>query len=389
MVTTVPRTLKGFLLPYAHHLRECGWEVDAATGAASRITEWNGGEFDHVWELPWSRTLMTMGNIWSVPRMRQILSLGRYDLVHVHTPIASLMTRLAAATMGRGRPAIVYTAHGFHFYEGGSWIRNRIYAWAERLGGFWTDRLVVISQEDARQALARNIVPASRLAHLPGVGIDLAFYAPTAQLLDQAARLRDNLGVPRSASVYTMVAEFQPGKNHAAAIEAFSRHRPGEAHLLLAGIGPLQDQIFRQIHSLELQVHVHLLGFVADIRPLILTSDATLLPSRREGLSRAVLESLALGVPVVGGDSRGIRELVDNDLGILVDPDDVDGISRALSDVHAFPTHGRLRDRCEKRLSQYSLGRLLQLHEELYEEVLAERCHLRRATATKPSRAGR
>lgn len=382
MVTTVPGTLTGFLLPYARHFRERGWEVDAATGAGSQVGTTISGEFTRVWELPWSRTLATTGNLRALPRMRKILAVGRYDLVHVHTPIASLVTRLAAAIMGSGRPAIAYTAHGFHFYEGGNPVQNFIYAAAERLGGTWTDRLIVINAEDARQALARKLVPASRLAQVPGVGIDLDFYAPTVDLRDQAARLRDRLGIPRAATVYTMIAGFQPGKNHTAAVKAFSLIEDRDSHLILAGIGPLQDQVQRQVDSFGLRSRVHFLGFVTDIRPLVLTSDATLLPSQREGLSRAVLESLSLGVPVIGGNCRGIRELVDDDVGILVEPDDVEGIKRALTEICSFPTHGRLRDRCRSRLASYSLDHLLQLHGDLYEELLCARRPAWRATSS-------
>jgi len=377
MVTTVPVTLKGFLLPYARHFRECGWHVEALTGPNSRggVLE---GEFDRVWDVPWSRTLMAPGNITALPRIRRILANGRFDVVHVHTPIAALLTRIAAASMGRRSPAIVYTAHGFHFIEGGDRVQNLVYALVERAGGVWTDRLVVISVEDARQALARRIVPASRLVHLPGIGIDLSFYAPTTHLQERAAALRGECGVPQDATVYTMVAEFQPGKNHRVAVDAFNKLENGGAHLFFAGTGPLKDEVACQVERLGLRGRVHFLGFMADIRPLVLTSDATLLPSRREGLSRAVLESLTLGVPVVGGNRRGIRELVDDDLGILVEPDDVDGLARALSEVLAFPTHGQLRERCERRLEEYSLDRLLSLHEDLYDDVLAaQRTHRR------------
>jgi glycosyltransferase involved in cell wall biosynthesis len=371
MASTVAGTLSGFLLPYARFFRSRGWGVEALTGT-SRHADALRPDFDRVWQVPWSRSLASRGNVRAFAEVRRILKEGDFDLVHVHTPIASMITRTAAASLGRSSPVIVYTAHGFHFIQGGDAVPNLVYTLVERLGGLWTDRLIVISSEDAQQAVARRIVPQQRLVHFPGVGIDLDHYAPSEALRERAASMREELGIPRTATVYTMMAEFQPGKNHVSAVEAFSRLDDDSAFLLFLGNGPLLEQVASQVDRLGLRARVKFLGFLSDIRPLVLGSAATLLPSRREGLSRSVLESLALGVPVVGGDRRGIRELVDPDLGILVQPDDVEGLTRAMSAILAFPTAGELRERCDTRLRQYSINRLIQLHEELYDDVLSD-----------------
>lgn len=368
IVTTVPQTIRGFLVPFARHLRDHGWEVEAATGPGPAIEEFRD-DVDAVWEVSWARQVASAGNVGALRQIRRVMARGRFDVVHVHTPIAALVTRLAAASLGRSRPAIVYTAHGFHFYEGGDPLRNTVYAAVERLGGFWTDREIVINEADYRQALARRIVPRSRLRLFPGIGIDLDHYAPTADSVAAAATLRANLGIASTATVYSMIAEFQPGKNHRAALDAFARLADRTSHLLLAGGGPTEPEVRAQVHDLGLEDRVHFLGVVVDVRPLMLASDATLLPSRREGLSRSVLESLTIGVPVIGGRTRGIRDLVDDDLGILVEPDDVEGLARAMRDVLAFPSHGDLRERSLDRMSAYSIDRVIELHDELYDEL--------------------
>lgn len=377
MVTTVHHTLRAFLLPFADHLRAGGWQVDAATAADPDIVVLDE-HFDRVWAMPWSRSIADVGNVRGFTAMRGLLQRGHYDIVHVHTPIASLVTRLAAASLGRRRPAIVYTAHGFHFFEGGNPKRNVAYKAAERLGGRWTDREIVINTEDFAAARDLRIVPLDRLRLFPGIGVDLDHYTPTPQMRAEGEQLRADHGIPANATVYSMVAEFQPRKDHRTAVAAFAQLPDRDSHLMLAGLGILEDAVRQQVAELELEDRVHFLGLVEDVRPLMLTSAATLLPSHQEGLSRAVMESLAIGVPVVGGRTRGIRDLVDDDLGILVDVADVPGLARALTDVLAFPTGGDLRARSLERMEQYSIDRVVELHDELYADLLAERARTRR-----------
>lgn len=371
IVTTAPQTIKGFLLPYVRHLRDQGWYVEAATcDGPSRAGL--DPEFERVTTMSWSREVPRMGNVRALREMRRVLKRGRFEIVHVHTPIAATLTRAAAASLGTERPWMVYTAHGFHFYRGGDRLRNAVYGTVERVSGLVTDREIVINEDDAEGAVERGIVPRERLRLFPGIGIDLDHYAPSEALLAAADSYRQELGIPQTSRVYAMIAEFQPGKNHRTAIDALARLNDPDAHLVLAGDGPTRPVVEQQVADLGLERQVHFVGVLADVRPLMLTSDATLLPSRREGLSRSVLESLAIGVPVIGGRTRGIRDVVDPDLGILVDPDDVAGFSRAYRDVLAFPSHGGLRQRSMPRMETYSIDHLIALHQELYDELIAQ-----------------
>lgn len=371
VVTTVPETATGFLRPYADHLRTQGWRVELATGHSM-----SGGAppcgFDRLHSLPWSRSIRDPGNLVALKDLRRLLAAQRFDIVHCHTPIAGAVTRLAVASLRR-RPAIVYTAHGFHFIDGGPPAANAAFAAAERLCGRWTDRLVVINEDDYAEALRRRIVPPDRLVHLPGIGVDLDHYAPSAELHAAADVLRDTLGLGPDDVLMTMVAEFQPGKNHRTLVQALSLLDDQRLHLALAGDGPLRPQVAAQVAELGLADRVHLLGLVSDVRPVVLASAATVLPSRREGLSRSVLESLALGVPVVGADTRGIRELLSPRTGIVVDADDAPGLADALVRVRSLPGRGALRPETLPLLQRFSLSHLIELHDELYESVLAGR----------------
>lgn len=367
--TTVPETFS-FLKPYAAHFRGLGWRVDAATGDGDirslRDT------FQEVWRIPWSRQVGALDNWVRAPSaLRRAVAQGNYDIVHTHTPIASFVTRAALRKRPSGRPAVVYTAHGFHFQGGGRAIDNARYIAAERLAGRWTDRLIVINEEDWKAARRFRIVQSGHLRKFPGIGIDLNHYCCTPALLDQAGALRRSLRLADTVRLLSMVAEMQPGKNHHTALRALALSDAEDLHLALVGAGPLRRNIEETADDLGILDRVHFLGHVHDVRPVVLASTATLLPSRREGLSRAVLESLALGVPVVGGRTRGIAELVDSDGGILVNPDDAEELARAYEDIALFPTAGHLRPQLESRLQSYSLDLVIAKHESLYRELLS------------------
>jgi glycosyltransferase involved in cell wall biosynthesis len=107
---------------------------------------------------------------------------------------------------------------------------------------------------------------------------------------------------------------------------------------------------------------------------------ALVLPSKREGLSRSIMEALALRVPVVASTARGNRELVGSDRGFVVSIGDVRGMARALDWLVENPDEADEMGRrgMERMIERYSLQNLIRLHEEMYRDVLRERRGMRR-----------
>ena len=133
--------------------------------------------FDHVYELPLSRSIVDLASLVRGERAISRLLGAGHDIVHVHTPIAAFITRYAARRLpAERRPVVIYTAHGFHFHQGGRAVTNASFLAAERLAGRWTDRLVVINDEDEIAARKHQIVPSNRLVRMPGIGIDTSWF---------------------------------------------------------------------------------------------------------------------------------------------------------------------------------------------------------------------
>lgn len=375
VVATVAGTIGAFLAPYAEHFRGLGWRVDAAAGEATsdpRVMT----AFDTVHDLPLSRSLRDVRGLARASRaLQRILETPR-DIVHVHTPIASFLTRSLVRRMPpERRPAVVYTAHGFHFHEGGSAVANAAFLTAERIAGRWTDRLIVINDEDERAARRHRIVAARRLVRMPGIGLDTGFYAPAVVPVGAAARTREQLGIAPDAPVFVIVGELSPNKRQADAIAALGMLQHVGAHLVLAGDGRERPVLEAQARALGVADRVHFLGLVADVRPVVRAATAVLLLSAREGLARSVMEALSLEVPVIGSTARGIRELVGEDRGLVFTTGDVPGLARAMSWLIDHPDEGRqmgVRGRA-RMVERYDLQVLIRMHEELYRDVLAER----------------
>ena len=306
---------------------------------------------------------------------RRLLRAGGYSIVHTHTPIASFVVRAAVASLPRrARPAVVYTAHGFHFAPGRSPVANTAFATAEWMAGRRTDRLVVINEQDLDAAQRLRLVPREHLVYMPGIGIDLDWYKPTPALVGRAAATRRSLGVPPEAPLLSIVAELTARKQHDVALQALALVGRGDVHLALAGDGPRRATLEARAANLGIADRVHFLGNVADARPLMLASRATVLPSFREGLSRSVLESLALGVPVVGSDIRGIADAVRPDGGFLVPPGDAHALAEALDRIIASPPLDETtRRRLRERLAGFSLEALIAEHDRLYASLVDER----------------
>ena len=284
-----------------------GWRVEAAANGATVAPELDGA-FDRLHELPLSRSVLDVrGIVRTLNDLSRILATG-YDIVHVHTPIAAFVTRLAVRRMPAGaRPAVVYTAHGFHFYRRGGRVSNAMFLTAERLAGRWTDRLVVINAEDHAAALQHRIVPGRRLVLMPGIGVDTTWYSRSAVPADEIVASLTRLGIEPGTPVFAVVGELSLRKRpfDVAAAIGLMNHR--ECHLLLLGDGPERARVEAAIRESGAGDRIHLIGEVADVRPYVVASAALVLASRMEGLPRCVMEALSLEVPVVATDARGSR----------------------------------------------------------------------------------
>jgi len=382
IVATVSGTLSGFLLPYADHFRSQGWIVDGAAQGVTADPECHG-HFDHLWEIKWSRNPWSWGNLKAGAQISDVVRRNCYDIVHVHTPVASFVTRLAVGvkhdleklrrvkTGDKTRPFLVYTAHGFHCHPRASLAEKILYCALEKLPARYTDALVVINREDERLARALRLASSGHVYYMPGIGIDLDTYSRRNVSISEVQALRLELGLAPTDHLFVIVAALMPGKRHQDAIRALSITGRRDFHLALAGVGPELERLRTLAAQLSVAERVHFLGRRSDVPQLLAAAAAFILPSEREGLPRSVLEAMAVGTPVIGTPIRGTRELLEEGAGILVEVGDAAALASAMQWVVDHPQESTaLAERAHKRVRRYALERIISLHESLYEQLL-------------------
>lgn len=249
-------------------------------------------------------------------QLQRLMSEEKFDLVHCHMPMSGVVARRAAHRVrkmdGRQVP-VLYTAHGFHFCRGVP-LKNWLYYPVERFYARYTDELIVLNDEDYRRACRFPV--RGRVAKICGVGIDIQKISPyrkecwrTGNRTGQAD-VRKKYHLPEHSAVLVTVGELAPEKNHLAAIEAVAMLRHLDISYLICGMGRMEEKLRERVRELHLEDRVCFAGYVENVPAVLQQCDCFLFPSMREGLPVAVMEAMAVGLPVIAADIRGCRDLL-------------------------------------------------------------------------------
>ena len=314
-VATIDTTIRRFLIPHLMALQARNIAVEIACHVGYSAEHIPRSDFT-VHNIPFSRRWFSTGNIIALAKLTRLIRRRQYDLVHVHTPIAAVLGRLATRLSGCRGTKVLYTVHGFHFSRMGNPIKNGVFMVIERIAGRWTDALIVMNEEDLSAARSLQIVPRDRIFLVKGVGVDTELFSPKAEVLEEIKRRKSN-----SAKVVGMIAEFTARKGQRDLIEAAGYLIEGGRDVLfvLVGKGPLLDSVMNHSIVKKNAGHFLFLGQRSDIPEILNSMDVLVLPSSREGLPRIIQEAMACGKPVIASDVKGNRDLVGHgQTGLLV-----------------------------------------------------------------------
>ena len=307
-VTTIGATML-FFKSFIRQLLDEGNTVDIATNEnVSRVPECYKEWGSIIYQIDTSRSPLNKGNIKAIKQIKQLVEREKYDIVHCHTPIAAMCTRLACLKVRKNVTKVFYTAHGFHFYKGAPLKNWLAYYPVEKVCAHFTDMLITINKEDYE--LAKKKMKAKCVKYVPGVGIDLGKFEKV--VIDKNAK-RKELGIPNDKTLLLSVGELNENKNHETVIRAIEGWN---VYYIIAGSGPLQNHLQNVIDELGMGTRVILLGYRGDVEELYQIADVYILPSIREGLNVSVMEAMASKLPVVCSNIRGNRDLVDEKGGI-------------------------------------------------------------------------
>ena len=292
-----------------------------------------------------SQNPLAKQNVKAFKELRQLLKQEQFDLIHCHTPIAGLIARLAAMGCRRKGARVLYTTHGLAFTEKSSWKTKLVYRTMEDIGSRLCDGIITINMADYAQVEKMHC---ANVFYIHGVGVDIARYRDVSVPRDA---YRASIGVQPQDVMVLSVGELSTRKNHQVIIDALSRFEDKERYVYVIcgnGINGGTGQMLARMAE-EKGVRLNMLGFRRDIPELTKCSDIGAIPSIREGLGLAGVQSLAAGVPLVGSNVQGICDYIeDGQTGFLCDPFDSEAFAGAIKKIEAMTEAERnyMKQRC-------------------------------------------
>jgi len=261
------------------------------------------------------------GNDYLLPfRLARIIRGNAYDVVHTHEWGVFLEGGLAAFLART--PVLIHTAHGpYTAYPDtpGSRIKIALRHSLERLISRCFHRIAAVS-DSIREYIVREIKIDSRTVVTVHNGIPVDDGLPDRQTGADDVKF---ITVGRLAGI----------KNHQLMLRAFHEALKSgtRARLVIVGDGPERAGVEDYRRANRLESKVTLLGFRSDVGELLRKADIFILTSRYEGISVALLEAMRAGLPVIATRVGGVPETVrDGNTGLLVEPDDLPGLVKAM-----------------------------------------------------------
>jgi glycosyltransferase involved in cell wall biosynthesis len=340
-VCAVGFTVNNLILPHIDYFLSQGLSVEIACSPGKEIEKLRQEGYV-VHEIKIDRKINLISNSKSIYKLVNLIQRRQYDVVHVHTPIASVLGRIAAKIAGV--KTIIYTAHGFYFHDITPPIEYHFFHTIEKTVGKITDLIFTVNYEDIEMIKRTNLCPIEKVRYAGGDGVNLHRFNPRNQTLESQNLLRESLKIPKIANpIIGTVGRLNKKKGSADFIEAIVKLRSSfpNIHALIVGgelssdPDPFQSQLIKKIHTLGLEDCITLTGYRDDVPELMGLMDVFALPTfTHEGLPTVICEAMAMEKPVVASDIRGCREAVVNGTtGYIVPPRNPELLAQAIANL--------------------------------------------------------
>lgn len=363
-VATVAIHFEYFYLPYFRMFRRRGWCVHTVCADGQGFPD-----CDKHYTIPLLRSPLRPENAAAYRQLKIILRDNDYDLIHCNTPVGGVLARLAARPLRKRGTKVIYTAHGFHFYNGAPLWNWLLYFPIEWWLSRYTDCLITINEEDFVRA--KKHFRAGEVVHIHGVGYDDAMFVKPST--DTKRQLRRRGGYADEEVLLVYVAEMNNNKNQMLLIRALKLVLENHCHVRLLLIGPdgLGGKNQQLAESLGIADRIEFLGQRTDVHALLAMCDIAVASSFREGLPVNIMEALACGLPVIATDNRGHRALVKDGVnGFLVSLKNPRTLAeKVLYLAENAQEYAALSENAQDSVSHYARSRILEDMRALYERM--------------------
>ena len=307
------------------------------------------------------RSLAPAGIARSVGEMTRFFRRVQPDIIHTHCSMPGLVGRVAGR-LARV-PIVLHTVHGFHFHDASGPVSRAVYSASEKFLTALSDGLLTENHEDLR--VIESWGWPKRPAEWVSNGIEIDRYARIARTHTEPGR------------IVTCIGRFESVKNHEGLLAIFQRVHAAcpEARLRLVGDGELRPACEAQATALGIRHVVDFLGYREDVEALLADTDVAVLMSWKEGMSRALLEPMAAGIPAVAWEVKGNRELIDSGVtGFLAAAGDRETTTQQIIQLLREPA-------LRARLGAAAAAQIRERHDELRVVGRLRDAYVRRLTA--------
>lgn len=369
-VASVAGHIKNFHTPYLKLFKDKGYTTYVAANWTLKENE-KIDFCDNFIQLPIERKQFSLKNIKAICKLKKLLKVEKFDLIHCHTPMGSVVARLSAKSSRKKGTKVVYTAHGFHFYKGAplkNWI---IYYPVEKICSRWTDCLITITNEDYKFA-KKHFKNIKKIEHVNGVGMN-AKRLEKGLTESEKNDIRENLKIKSDDIVFSYVAELNSNKNQMLLIHIIERLKDSYPNikLLLIGNGPLKERYKEYIDENNLNEFIKLLGKRNDINELLSITDIYMASSKREGLPVNIMEAMYKGIPIVATDNRGHREIAMNSKNIFIEKDITEMEQKVIDIISNMKNYKELSQEEHNDSKKYSIESVIERMNEIYADLLS------------------
>ena len=313
-----------------------------------------------------ARSPFSSQNIDCYKQLKAIVDENHFELIHVHTPTVSILTRLAARKARKEGTTVMYTCHGFHFHNAAPKKNWMMFYPMERMMSRFCDYIVTINKEDFNRAKTFH---APNVRYIPVVGLNINRIHDCK--IDKKAYKRE-IGVPGDCVLILSIGEMIERKNHEVIVRALAEVQNPNVYYAICGKGPLREHLEQLANELGVGDRVKFLGFRKDIPELCNTADISAFPSRIEGLGLAGIEAMAAGVPLVSSNVHGILDyVIDGKTGYALNPEDVDGFAKAISKLADDENlRNDMAANCWNAVAPFEIDNALRVMWGIYDEIL-------------------
>ena len=322
IVTTVSGFVPQFEMNNVHILQEMGYEVHYASNYQNISYGLDNHHLDGTGivqhQVDFSRSPFDFKtNFLAYQQLKKIMKKENFSILHCHTPVAAVLSRIVAKNYRKQGLKVIYTAHGFHFYKGAPLKYWLLFYPIERLLAKFTDILITINKEDYERAKRFCWNKKTKVEFIHGVGIDINYwngqYLKSEERKEIRKRIRKELGLTQIQTAILSVGELIPRKNHELVIRTLAELKKEIDRpfcYFICGQGVLQEELQRLTKELKMFNEVVFLGYREDVRNLLYGVDLFLFPSKQEGMPMALMEAISTGIPIRASNIRGNREWV-------------------------------------------------------------------------------